>query len=106
MKAILKLLKKYPASAIFYCLYLLLFIMILKLHLHFHKLRVENPGRSGISLGGEGVGFGDFFFLMITCLYVLIILINAVSRKSGNSFYLWFMLIVVAQAMVCLNVVG
>jgi hypothetical protein len=38
---------------------------MLSMRLELHERILKNPGRSGISLGGEGVGYGAFLLVFI-----------------------------------------
>jgi hypothetical protein len=103
MNAALRFLKKYPASIVCYMLYTLLCYRTLEIGLEFHERMRKNPDRSGISLGGEAVAYLDIFLVLVTGIFLLVILINAIVRKE-KAFYLWMSLVIVVQTVITLNI--
>lgn len=67
--------------------------------MHYHEM-VKNGLRGASS--GEGFVYAELLFIIISGIFFLVILINAIFRKD-IIVYAWLCVIVVTQALVALN---
>lgn len=101
MKVLLQFFKKFPASVICYLLFTLLCLGMINMDAEYHdRLKHLPPGVSGIAVGGEGVTFGYFFFLIIAGIFLLVSIANALANKTGTKFYLWLSIVIVVQTLI------
>ena len=100
MTAAIQFFKKYPICTICYFVYIWICYEMVQARMFFHNL--VKTGKSGIS-SGEGFVYLEIFFIMISGIFFLIILINAIAKKE-IVVYGWLCLIIVVQALVALNV--
>jgi hypothetical protein len=105
MKATFQFFKKYPISIICYLLYTWLCYRTLKFNLEFQQRILQNPGKSGIALGGEVMGYMSIFLLLVAGIFIFVIFVNAIARKQ-YAFYLWFSFIVIVQTIVIFKVMN
>ena len=70
----------------------------------FHERMKMNPGRSGISLGGEDVGFAGFFLFIIGAVFFIVTCGYAIGSKTEKKFYLWLCLVIVLETIVAWNI--
>jgi hypothetical protein len=103
MQAIFSIFKKHFVAIIFLALYTLLGIRILEIGLQFKETLKTHPGMSGIVAGGEGVEYCYILFLIVGCVFVLVMCGFAIAKKAETKFYLWLMLTIVVETFAFLN---
>ncbi|WP_426668823.1 hypothetical protein ACPPVU_21650 [Mucilaginibacter sp. McL0603] len=102
MKATFQFFKKYPISIICYILFTWLCYDTLKIRVHFHKIIKDHLDGLGRIAMGKAVACDDLFFVIISGIFFLVILANAIVRKD-IVVYGSLCLIIVIQALVALN---
>jgi hypothetical protein len=101
---IMQIIWKHPIATISLFLYTLFCMGFLRMVLQFHERMKMNPGVSGIELGGEGVGFGAIFLVIIGFIFGLITAGFAIGSKTEMNYYLWLILIIIIETIAVLNV--
>ena len=99
MKAAFQFFKKYPISIICHLLYTGLCYNTFRFNLEFHKRIRQNPGKSGIALGGEVMVYKSLFVILIAGIFIFVCFANAIARKQ-YAFYLWLNLVLIIQTIV------
>jgi hypothetical protein len=99
MKAAFQFFKKYPISIICYLVFTWICYKVLGMRVRFHEMIKQ--GHGGIS-SGEGFVYAEAGFIMISGIFFLLILINAIVRKNVV-VYLLLCFIIVIQALITLN---
>ena len=103
MKNAWQILKKHPIAIAMYLIYLYVCYCALALSIQFHKTMKLHPERSGIANGGEGIGYADFFILLIGFTFIGITLLNIPFKPSQYKFYLWLCLAVLIPILIIFN---
>ncbi len=102
MKRVWQIFKQHPIAIIAYILYAFFCYNVARNILWFHHNMKINPEGSGISNGGEVVGYGMFFIFLLAIIYGVIIFINALV-KTHTQFYWWFLLAILIPIIALVN---
>lgn len=95
---------RHPVAIIFLIFYTMLCVGFARMVLQFHERMKLNPGMSGIALGGEGVGYGAFFLVIIGFIFGMVVGGFAIGSKTGTKFYLWLILIIIVETITAVNI--
>ncbi len=95
---------RHPIAIISLLLYTLLCIGFLRMVLQVDERIKMNPGKSGIALGGEGVGFGAVTLVEVGFIFGLILAGYAIGSKTETRFYLWLIFIIIVETITVLNI--
>jgi hypothetical protein len=93
MTTIIQSLKKHSIFFIFYLLFSLLCARIGIMSLSGFKREDHIDG-----------GLPYIFTIFLAIVFVLILIINAILRKTDKSFYLWFCLVIAIQTFIVISI--
>ncbi len=105
MKPIIRLIRQYPISIAAYLMYGLLWFNLLNVR---NRYNVESQLMdAGNRLAfGEGVAYTALFTIFIGIIFILILLLNAASRKEDRKPYLFLCLPVLILTLFLIFVMG
>jgi len=103
MKKSIQILKGHPWAIISYILYACFCFMVITTQLRF-EAAVGHIQHGDQIAWGEGVMFGELYAFVIAIIFIIIMIINALFRKTGKSFYWWLCLFIVIPLIIIVKI--
>jgi len=103
MKKAIQILKSHPWAIICFAFYLLLYYNTIVSAVRF-RATVHHIEQGDKIAWGEGIIYGDILTFLIGIIFLVVIILNAFFRKTGQAFYLWLCLLIVVSLISLIKV--
>ena len=100
----MKLLRSYPVSVLCYIVYTIFCCLIIYSSLEFNAAFEHIKPGDDIAYGNQAQLFGIIYTSLIAVVFIAIMILNALFRKTARSFYLWMCLLIALPLFVLIGI--
>ena len=100
----MKLLRSYPVSVLCYIVYTIFCCLTIYSSLEFNAAFEHIKPGDDIAYGNQGQLFGIIYTSLIALVFIAIMILNALFRKTARNFYYWMCLLIALPLFVLIGI--